>query len=233
MEQNQTRNKKIISLKNFSFSYGDKLIFDNINFDIEEGKTYGIVGRNGAGKTTLLNILHGLQKIDESNQLLHPFNEITYIQTTPYFYPYMKGGEYLSIINQKNSSQITEWNNIFQLPLDKYIHEYSTGMQKKLSILGGLSLRNKIIILDEPTNGLDLESTEMIHVLIDAMKKKNYTILLTSHILETILKHADVIYYINLQQSIEEFQKEKFSKLESVIKKEIFDNTAETIKKLL
>ena len=233
MEQNQNKYKKIISLNNFSFSYGDKRVFDNINFEIIEGKTYGIVGRNGAGKTSLLNILHGIQKIDQTNQLLHPFNEITYIQTSPYFYPYMKGFEYLSILNQSNQLMIEEWNKIFQLPLNQYIHEYSTGMQKKLSILGGLSLQNKILILDEPFNGLDLESTEMIHLMLESMKKKNYTIILTSHILETITRHADLIYYINQHQHIESYEPNDFVQLETIIKNNIINNSLLQFKKLI
>ena len=122
---------------------------------------------------------------------------IAYLETVNYFYPRITGGEYLGIFKSKNNSfDIAKWNDLFELPLDKLVDKYSTGMKKKLALLGIISLSREIIILDEPFNGLDLETVQKTKMLLNGLKSKK-TILITSHILESLTGMCDFISYLN------------------------------------
>lgn len=233
MEKESRKSESIIKLKQFTFAYGTKPIFDNVNLNIEIGQIYGIVGDNGAGKTTLFNIISGNIDIDKENQILPLPKDIAFLQATPYFYPYMTGLEYLKIVGQYSEEKVNVWNSIFQLPLKEYIHNYSTGMQKKLSIMGILLLDKKIIIMDEPFNGLDLKTSEIVNIIIERLKETGSTILLSSHILETILHHADKVILVKDKQLSQSFDRSQFGDLTKIIKGEFVGDIRGKVDKLI
>jgi ABC-2 type transport system ATP-binding protein len=105
--------------------------------------------------------------------------------------------EYLKLFRTKNPAfDIGKWNEFFELPLNKLIETYSNGMKKKLALLGILALDREILMLDEPFNGLDLETVQKLKRLLPQLKSSK-TILITSHILESLLGICDSISYLN------------------------------------
>lgn len=165
--------------------------------------------------------------------MLPPSRDIAVLQATPYFYPYMTGLEYLKIVGQYSKEKVDIWNSIFDLPLNEYVHNYSTGMQKKLSIMGVMLLEKKIIIMDEPFNGLDLKSSETVNIIIERLKETGNTILLSSHILETILHHADHVILVKDKQLSQSFDRTQFGELAKIIKGEFLGDIREKVDKLI
>lgn len=217
----------MITFENVTISYEKgKRIINSLDLTIAEGTINGIVGLNGAGKTTLLNAIYRLKEIDSGKIMIN--NErltkksVSFLVTEPYFYSNITGNEYLSLF--RNDDFDTEkWNRLFQLPLDRIVDEYSTGMKKKLAILSIIKLDKEVMILDEPFNGLDIETSRNIRTVLLKLKERQKTILITSHIIETLTNLCDYIHYLEdgkIQYSreksgFEAFEKELFSMLEN------------------
>ncbi|MDR2064700.1 MAG: ATP-binding cassette domain-containing protein [Prevotellaceae bacterium] len=190
----------MISIENINVSYGKKKVLKNVSMKIEKGNVYGIVGLNGSGKTTLLNAIYGIKKVDagtilQNNEKLSKQN-IAYIEAENFFYSYIKGKEYLNLINNKNFDADL-WGKLFNIPLNELIDNYSTGMKKKLSVLFGLKMNKNIYIFDEPFNGLDVESVQILKTIMKKLKKSTKTVIVTSHIIEVLPDICDYIFYIS------------------------------------
>ncbi len=210
----------MLEIKNLNFGFGEKILYQDFNLSLDNDKVYGILGQNGAGKTTLFRILYGWFKskgaaINWKGSKLKR-EDITFLETDPYFYSYMTGTEYLNLISPENQDQTEYLATLLNLPLDKIVDSYSTGMKKKLAFLG-IQLQNKPIqLLDEPFNGVDLESNEILKKLIVETGKGKLTIL-SSHIMNTLLDTCDEIIYLN-GTHFHIYKKDDFSKLERVVK---------------
>ncbi len=124
--------------------------------------------------------------------------------------------EYLSLFQNANFD-VQEWNRIFELPLNDLVEGFSTGMKKKLAIFGILKLNKEILILDEPFNGLDLETARVIKLIVLKLKEQGKTIILTSHILETLTNSCDTISYLKNGQVEFSKTKEDFDTIEKAI----------------
>ncbi len=217
----------MITIKNLNISYQkNKKVIDSLNLTMEENTINGIVGLNGTGKTTLLNAIYGLKKIDSGKINLKEAaitkREIAYLVTENFFYSNITGREYLSLFKNKQFND-DKWNELFLLPLNQIIDEYSSGMKKKLAIIGILKQDKPIIILDEPFNGLDIETSRIIRSILLRLKKRGKTIIITSHIIETLTNLCDYIHYLEngkIKYSKElkefaEFEKEIFKTIET------------------
>ncbi len=216
----------MITFENISISYdGDKQVITSLNAALPNGSIHGLAGLNGSGKTTLLEAIFGLKALDNGQILWNgkPINRqsIAYLVTEPYFYHRITGREYLSLFKNKHFD--TEgWNKLFGLPLEQLIDQYSTGMKKKLAILSILKLDKPIILLDEPFNGLDIETGRVLRSVLLRLKTKDKIILITSHILETLTNLCDYIHYLEDgtirfskgKDEFESFSKELFDRLE-------------------
>lgn len=223
----------MISIKQMVISYQlDKPVIKGLNLKMEENKIHGVVGLNGSGKTTLLNTIFGLKrpisgivlyKGEKANK-----NDISYLMTENYFYSNITGREYLQLF--KNKDFLTgKWNGLFLLPLDELIESYSSGMKKKLALLGTLKQDKPVMILDEPFNGLDIESTQILRMILLKLKEQNKTIIITSHIIETLTNLCDSIHFL-------EGGKIKFSKTKmefATFERDIFQSTEEKNVKLV
>lgn len=191
----------MVSIQNLSKSYGDLGVLLAINLDLEAGQVYGIVGRNGAGKTTLFDCLAGVNSYSgEVKYAGESLKNITgYLSTRPYMMTYITGLEYLQLLANARGIPLPTTNeiNLFDLPLDRYASSYSTGMQKKLALTGLLFLKNEFYLMDEPYNGLDLESNTMLAAIIARLKELGKTILISSHILATLTQSCDIIYHLD------------------------------------
>ena len=214
----------MITIENLSISYDKrKSVIDHLNLSLVEGQIHGIVGLNGAGKTTLLNAIFGFQKADEGsilwdNQKISK-KSFAFLQTQNYFYSNITGREYLSVF-QNPDFDIEKWNSLFHLPLDSHVDGYSSGMKKKLALLGVLKLDKPILILDEPFNDLDIESCHIIRLILLRLRDKKKTIILTSHIIETLTNLCDFIHYLEKGTIKSSRDKSGFSEFE----REVFEN---------
>lgn len=227
----------MLSINELSVGYGKQLVIDNLNLEIQSNSIHGLVGLNGAGKTTLLSTIYGLKKQNNGRIEYHKKKvsreQIAFLETNNYFYPKITGKEYLNIFKTRNVGfDINKWNIFFELPLNKLIDNYSTGMKKKLALMGVLCLNREILILDEPFNGVDLETVQKLKSLLTELKSKKL-ILITSHILESLTNICNRISYLN--NGLIEFSRNKsdFKNLESDIFSTHQNNIDVKVKELL
>lgn len=220
-------------------SYPD-FTLQNISFHVPQGSILGLIGENGAGKTTLLNcILHLIEKesgtisiFGTENDSLCPADKER-IGTVPdeINYPTILTPEQLNHIFKKIYSQWDEkkYHSLlekFSLPLKKSIKDMSLGMKKKLSIAVALSHHAELLILDEPTTGLDpVIREEILDILLDFVQDERHSVLLSTHITSDLEKIADYIAFLHNGALL--FQKTKDTLIYEygIIKcgKEIFD----------
>lgn len=206
----------MLEIKNLSVSFKDKNVLQNLNLEIEEGIILGILGKNGAGKTTLFESLYQSQKYNgeilwQNQKLLR--ENISYLETENYFYPYITGREYLSYFAKDKLAKTIELAEKFQLPLDKYVQYYSSGMKKKLALIGMLMLDKSINILDEPFNGVDFEGVHLLYDIIHELKENKKLVIISSHIIETLFHTCDRIVTLENGAISNIFEKSDFEKL--------------------
>ena len=200
-------------------------MIDGLDLTLSEKQIHGIVGLNGAGKTSMLRAIFGLVKADSGACNFHEETlskkHIAFLPTENYFFPNITGNEYLALFKNDNFD-LKGWNDLFQLPLDQIIDDYSTGMKKKLALIGILKMDKPVLILDEPFNGLDIETGRILRSILLKLKEKGKTIIVTSHIIETLTNMCNQIHYLEsgkIQFSKNEnefgsFETELFEKLE-------------------
>lgn len=186
----------MLEIKDLSVSFNDKNVLKNLNLNIEEGAIIGLLGKNGVGKTTLFESLFQNHKyageILWNNEILKREN-ISYLETENYFYPYITGKEYLEYFSENKREFINELTEKFRLPLNKFVQNYSSGMKKKIALMGMLMLDKPINILDEPFNGVDFEGVHILYEIIRELKDKNKIVVISSHIIETLFHTCDQI----------------------------------------
>ncbi|MFL0095616.1 ABC transporter ATP-binding protein [Tenacibaculum maritimum] len=194
----------ILSLRNLNKKYGNVHAVNNLSFDIQKGNIYGILGPNGSGKSTTLGII--LNVINKTSGEFNWFNgrlstqealkKVGAIIERPNFYPYMTASQNLELIcNIKNApySKITEKLkavNLYERRNSKF-RTYSLGMKQRLAIASALLNDPEILILDEPTNGLDPQGIHEIREIIKNISNNGTTILLASHLLDEVEKICD------------------------------------------
>jgi len=225
----------MIRIKNLSVSYDKNIVLKDLTVDFNQQQIHGIVGLNGAGKTTLLRAIYGLKNIDSGEILIPDIGSkkpIAFLETVNYFYPKITGFEYLKLINSGNEKDIELYNSLFDLPLNKLIEHYSTGMRKKLAFMGVLSLKRPIILLDEPFNGIDLDSYETMKRIIVELRERDKLILITSHILESLTSICDCIHVLNNKIISKTYFRNEFNQMESDLFKNKDFNIKEVLNKL-
>lgn len=220
---------KILEVNNLKKSYNNKTVLDIKSLEIEEKTIYGLIGKNGAGKSTLMKLILGLVKKDEGrikvfgkeinskNQKTFNKNFGTLIES-PSFYDHLSGYENLEIVCQlkgvnkeeiRKTLEMVGLNNVG----NKKAREYSLGMKQRLGIAMALIGSPKLLILDEPINGLDPQGIEeMRNLFKNIIKNTTTSILISSHILDEIEKistHIGILREGNLvyNGSLEEYRR--------------------------
>ena len=191
----------ILSLKNLDKRFGRVHAVNNLSFDIQKGNVYGILGPNGSGKSTTLGIiLNVVNKTSgefswfDGNLSTHQaLKKVGAIIERPNFYPYMTAIQNLSLIckiKDISTEKINEKLKIVNLfeRRDSKFKTYSLGMKQRLAIASALLNNPEILILDEPTNGLDPQGIHEIREIIQKIAKNGTTILLASHLLDEVEK---------------------------------------------
>lgn len=209
----------MINIQNLTFSFSDHKVLDNITTDFRPNLVYGIVGLNGAGKTTFFNVLSTTLKAQTGSLKLNgntiTNKEIAYLETVNYFYSRITGNEYLKIFKQTNPNfNLNLLQEFMKLPLDDLIETYSTGMKKKLALLGVLKQDKQLFLLDEPFNGLDIETNKILELIITTLKEKGKTVFVSSHIIDPLLTVCDQIHYLDNGKFAKSFDKDNFHHIE-------------------
>ncbi|WP_373548845.1 ATP-binding cassette domain-containing protein [Haliscomenobacter sp.] len=222
----------MIQIENLSKNYGSKTVLKQINFELEPGKVYGMVGENGAGKTTLFKCIAGLE--DCSGSISSPYsilkNHLGFLPTNPYFLPKITGSEYLQLLCNARNIPLNNFaeKNIFDLPLAQYAETYSTGMKKKLALTGILLQKNDFFILDEPFNGVDIQSNMLITAIIERLKAAQKTILISSHIFSTLNDTCDQIFVLRGGEIVQRVEKPDFQQLDEEMRQFVLGDKIES-----
>ncbi len=233
---------KVLEVANLSKSFGKRKILDNINLTIYEGDIIGLIGPNGAGKTTLIKTIlrlyyydKGSVKIcgyDTKKQLEQALSKVGSIIEKPDMYDQLTGRKNLKITellndlhDQKYVEEIIEFVGLKTRINDK-VKKYSLGMKQRLAIANTLIKKPKLLILDEPTNGLDPKGIrELRQMLKTISQEQNMSILISSHILSEVENICDRVVIIDQGRLVKEFGIEEVKYKNISLEEEYFSET--------
>lgn len=188
--------------------FDGRRILDGINLNIPRGCIYGLLGRNGVGKTTLIRILMGLEQATRGQILVFDTHSghlstaqrqrIGYVaeghHLISYYTPYYLVKTCRSMCRTWSDAAFDKLRSIFNLPMDRKIKQLSTGMRAQLNLAIGLAMEPELLILDDPTLGLDtIVRRQFLELAIEVIQKEGRTILFSSHILGDVERIADRI----------------------------------------
>ncbi len=204
--------ENMIEIKNISKQYGKAVVLDHVNANFQKGRIHGIVGRNGSGKTMLMKCICGFVRVTsgcilvdgkEVGREIDVPENIGVIIETPGFIPVYSGIKNLKLLaSVKRKASIGEIENYMQKiglnPRDKkMVGKYSLGMKQKLGIVQAIMESPELLILDEPMNGLDNHSVEVVRSILKELCESGTTILLASHNREDIEVLCDTVIYMD------------------------------------
>jgi ABC-2 type transport system ATP-binding protein len=205
----------VLTLNGITKFYGRIRALNNVSFEVPEGSVFGILGPNGSGKTTLLSIILDVLMANNGNFLWfgHPGSpdqrkKIGSLLETPNFYHYLSAIDNLKVTqsisgrgNAEGINEVLKKVKLYERRKSRF-KTYSLGMKQRLAIAASLLGDPKVLVLDEPTNGLDPVGIAEIRELIVELKKSGHTIIMASHLLDevekvcthvAILKTGDVV----------------------------------------
>lgn len=201
-----------LELTNVTKKINDETVLNDINLKIDQSKIIGFVGTNGSGKTMLFRAILGLIKISSGQVILkgqevglnteRQVNVGAIIETPGFIKSYtaLKNLQYLaSIKNIVGKDEIIAAMKVFDLEKvkDKKVKKFSLGMRQKLAIVQAFMEKQELLVLDEPTNGLDKESVQIFENLMKQLRARGVTVLLASHDDRVIKSVADKYYQID------------------------------------
>ena len=195
--------------------FGDRRALNGISFEIPSGQICGLLGPNGAGKTTLFRLLIGILKatsgvlqvagLDAFEDRVETKRLIGFLPDEPIFYSYLSARELLELSAGMHGLDVEaamDWIAPLAMrlrladDLDNYAEDFSRGMKKKLGLLLAMLHRPRLLVLDEPTNGLDVESTRLFYDLIGEAAGGGTTVLFSTHLMDHVTRlcsHAVII----------------------------------------
>src|SRR5512132_4081821 len=209
-------NGTLIETRNLMKRYGDKVAVDNVSFSVYGGEVFGFLGPNGAGKTTTINMIVGLLQPTSGTVHVAGYDVQTqsrlakassgYVPDTPNLYAKLTGRELLRFVGdlydldrKQSARRMEELLRMFELTnaADDTVDSYSHGMQQKASLAAALMHDPRVLVLDEPTVGLDPKSARLIKDILRQLADRGAAIMLSTHILEIAERMCDRIGIIN------------------------------------
>lgn len=211
----------MLTIKINQKSYKNNLILEKLSLDITKNGIYGVIGKNGEGKTTFFRCILALTSFDGEiifNDKPLTLSDIAWCPTEPTLYDELTPKEFSKFYAELLKIEYNKDSNLFEIPNDRLIKEFSTGMKKKAYLNAVLQKKYSIYIFDEPFNGLDLESNYLLMNYIKVIAKESI-VLISSHILEILYKDCNTIFLVK-NKNILNFENHQYSDIE----KELFSN---------
>ena len=213
--------KSVLRVNNVSKRAKDFQILNKVSFELGSGEIVGLIGPNGAGKTSIMKILVGLTRNYTGEVDLSSVKDIGCMIETPNFYPYNTGYQnlmYFARLNGVGKKKVEELLELLGLmeAANKKVKAYSLGMRQRLGIAQALLKDPDVLVLDEPTNGLDPEGIYEVREYIRKIaNEKNITVLISSHLLgelekmcdrAMIIKKGEIIQFVDFHSDSREKQ---------------------------
>ena len=212
-EKNENNRKPVLEVLGLKKRIGLKTIVEDISFDMHEGEIIGLLGPNGSGKTTIMRMLVGLTKTTKGEVYcfekplglgkVKMLKEVGAMIETPEFYNYMSGWSNLKQmarvcgkkVSRARMKELVEFVGLSQV-IRKKVKTYSLGMRQRLGLAQALLNDPKILILDEPVNGLDPQGVQDFRNKLKEIAATGVSILISSHLLDEIEKVSDRVIVI-------------------------------------
>lgn len=215
VQDQQADSQPIVLVDHVTKTFGDKTALSDISFAVPAGQICGLLGPNGAGKTTLFRLLMGILRATEGRLEvggLDAFEDriavkrlIGFLPDEPVFYSYLSARELLQLSAGMHgldveaamdrigpiAARLRLWDD-----LDYFAEDFSRGMKKKLGLLLAMLHQPRLMVLDEPTNGLDVESTHLFYDLIEEVSASGTTVLFSTHLMDHVARlcsHAVIV----------------------------------------
>lgn len=218
--------KKLLECQNLCKSFGKKQILKDVSFEIDEGDILAFIGPNGSGKTTTIKLILGLQNIDKGKVTINGFDiekdfvksieKVGAIVENPDTYMYLTGWQNLkltaNLYKDVSDEKIKEIVKIVELEgrINDKVSKYSLGMRQRLGIARALINEPNVLILDEPTNGLDPEGIKDLRNLLKKLAKEGMGILISSHNLAELESFCNKVLIIDNGTIIETSEVKEF-----------------------
>ena len=218
--------KKLLECQNLYKSFGKKQILKDVSFEIDEGDILAFIGPNGSGKTTTIKLILGLQSIDKGKVTINGFDvkkdfvksieKVGAIVENPDTYMYLTGWQNLkltaNLYKDVSDEKIKEIVKLVELEgrINDKVSKYSLGMRQRLGIARALINEPNVLILDEPTNGLDPEGIKDLRNLLKKLAKEGLGILISSHNLAELESFCNKVLIIDNGTIIETSEVKEF-----------------------
>lgn len=218
--------KKLLECQNLCKSFGKKQILKDVSFEIDEGDILAFIGPNGSGKTTTIKLILGLQSIDKGKVTINGFDvkkdfvksieKVGAIVESPDTYMYLTGWQNLkltaNLYKDVSDEKIKEIVKLVDLEgrINDKVSKYSLGMRQRLGIARALINEPNVLILDEPTNGLDPEGIKDLRNLLKKLAKEGMGILISSHNLAELESFCNKVLIIDNGTIIETSEVKEF-----------------------
>lgn len=210
----------MLKVQNLNVYYGRKRVIQNANFAVQPGEIVGLIGPNGAGKSTIMKTLLGLTKFtgtitfnDQPITVGHhqALAAVGALIENPALYPFLTGRENLALYarDPADLTQLVATLGMISY-IDRRAQDYSIGMKQKLGIALALINHPQLVILDEPMNGLDIESTILIRQVIHEYARRGAAFLISSHVLSELQKVMTSVIILNHHRIIMDVPMTKF-----------------------
>ena len=223
----------MLTITDLRCAYGERIVLEIPICTMAPG-VHGIVGLNGAGKSTLLNALYGFgrnaaARVEWNGTAMGHMNT-AFQEAENYFHPGITGREYLELfMSGRGAKDVQVLNELLEVPLDALITTYSTGMRRKLALLGVLGLDRDVLLLDEPMNGLDLASVRVLEAIIKRLAERGRTVLITSHVLGPLVALCDRIHLLQHGRFTRVFEQGATEGLEAALFADLDERTGRLI----
>lgn len=238
--------KNILECKNLCKSFGKRQILKNVSFSIAQGDILAFIGPNGSGKTTTIKLILGLQRIDSGEVLINgkditkdfeeAISKVGAIVENPDSYMYLTGWQNLRLIaNYYDNISDDDINEVvkyvgLESRINDLVSKYSLGMRQRLGIARALLNKPNILILDEPTNGLDPEGIKDLRVLLKRLASDGMGILISSHNLAELESFCNKVCIIDSGVIIETSEVNTLKNNENIVVFKVSDTSALDIK---
>lgn len=201
----------MITLQNIQFGYvRNRILFDDLNLTMSKGHVYGLLGKNGAGKTTLLKIMSGLRfpfcgtaEVLGTNACLRKADMLQdlYFLQEEMFVPHLTVAQYVKayapFYPRFNHEQFESYLNEFEIPTQKqFVDRMSHGQKKKVLVSFALATNTAILLMDEPTNGMDIPSKSVFRRLVASAADENKLMVISTHQVRDLFSLIDVVSII-------------------------------------